>query len=87
MKKDWLPIWRLQMSHCLKFTHIVSFFNIGIFRQFWSSNDMSGNTVLPKVLGFQILAKLTIFRILSKLLSTINVARLARLSRLARNVE
>ena len=45
--------------------------------------DLSGNTIWPQALGFQKLAKLTIFGIFNELLSTQNV----NVARFARNVE
>ena len=45
--------------------------------------DLSGNTVWPQVSGFQKLAKLTIYCLSNKLLSTQNV----NVARFARNVE
>ena len=45
--------------------------------------DLSGNTVWPQALGFQKLAKLSIFGIFNLLLSTQNV----NVARFARNVE
>ena len=45
--------------------------------------NLSGNTVWPQALGFQNLAKLTIFGIFNEPLSTLNV----NVARFARNVE
>ena len=46
-------------------------------------NYLSGNTIWPQALGFQKLAKLTVFAILNELLSIQNV----NVARFARNVE
>ena len=62
----------------------LNFSILAFSTNFWSiKTDLSGNTVWPQALGFQKLAKLTIFGIFDLLLSTQNV----NVARFARNVE
>ena len=62
----------------------MNFSILAFSTNFWPiKTDMSGNSVWPQALGFQKLAKLSIFGIFNELLSTQNV----NVARFDRNVE